>query len=46
MKIYDDDNISDDDSLGKAEFTLGQLMSAPGRTVKEALKDRSGRLAK
>lgn len=46
MKIYDDDKVSDDDSLGKAEFTLGALMSAPGRSVTETLKDRSGRLAK
>ncbi|CAM9104353.1 unnamed protein product [Pylaiella littoralis] len=46
VKMYDDDKISDDDGLGKAEFTLGALMSAPGRTVTETLKDRSGRLAK
>eukprot|EP00903_Cladosiphon_okamuranus_P012541 g11743.t2 len=46
VKIYDDDKVSDDDTLGKAEFTLGALMSAPGRSVTENLKDRSGRLAK
>ncbi|CAB1102218.1 unnamed protein product [Ectocarpus sp. CCAP 1310/34] len=46
VKIYDSDQVSDDDSLGKADFTLGALMSAPGRSITEALKDRSGRLAK
>lgn len=46
MKIYDDDTLTDDDGLGKATFTLGTLMSAPGRSVTEPLKDRSGRLAK
>lgn len=46
MKIYDDDTVTDDDGLGKSEFTLGTLMSAPGRSVVEQLKDRSGRLAK
>ncbi|CAN0474404.1 unnamed protein product, partial [Ectocarpus sp. 12 AP-2014] len=46
VKIYDSDQVSDDDSLGKADFTLGALMSAPGMSITEALKDRSGRLAK
>eukprot|EP00752_Nemacystus_decipiens_P006392 g5760.t1 len=46
VKVYDDDTLTDDDGLGKAEFTLGVLMSAPGRSVTEALKDRSGRVAK
>lgn len=46
VKIYDDDKVTDDDGLGKAEFTLGALMAAPGRSVTEALKHRSGRLAK
>ena len=45
VKIYDDDTVTDDDGLGKTEFTLGTLMSAPGRTVVEQLKHRSGRLA-
>ncbi|CAM9640078.1 unnamed protein product [Scytosiphon promiscuus] len=46
VKIYDDDRVTDDDGLGKVEFTLGSLMSAPGRSMTEALKERSGRLAK
>lgn len=46
VKIYDDDTVTDDDGLGKAEFTLGTLMSAPGRSLVEQLKERSGRLAK
>lgn len=44
--MYDDDTITDDDGLGKATFTLGALMSSPGRSVTERLKDRSGKLAK
>ncbi|CAM9627722.1 unnamed protein product, partial [Laminaria digitata] len=46
VKIYDDDTVTDDDGLGKAVFTLGALMSAPGRSAVEQLKDRSGRSTK
>lgn len=46
VKIYDDDTLTDDDGLGKAAFTLGELMAAPGRSIKEGLKKRSGKKAK
>lgn len=46
VKVYDDDTITDDDGLGKAEFTLGNLMSAPGGSISVRLKKRSGRTAK
>lgn len=46
VKVYDDDLITDDDGLGKAEFTLGALMSAPGRSITVRLTKRSGRRAK
>lgn len=46
VKVYDDDTITDDDGLGKAEFTLATLMSSRGRSICERLKSRSDRLAK
>lgn len=43
VKVYDDDTVTDDDGLGKAEFTLGTLVSAPGRSISTRLKKRSGK---
>lgn len=46
VEVYDHDTLTADDALGQATFTLGALLAAPGRTVTEQLKHRSGRLAK